>query len=141
MSQEPFPVLWIGQVAVVTLPAEIDVTNADTVREKLLCVLDQGAALLIADLSKTGFCDSAGVSALVRTFRRATASAAAMRLVVGTPAVQRVLSITGVDRLLDIFPSVAASLAGPGEPPGQPGKADHAQPGNAAAKADTDGAA
>ena len=66
--------LWIGQVAVVTLPAEIDVTNANIVREELAAVLNQGAALLIADLSKTSFCDSAGVSALVRTFRRAAAS-------------------------------------------------------------------
>ena len=71
MSQEHYPVLWIGQVAVVTLPAEIDVTNADMVREELLGVLNQGAVLLIADLSKTSFCDSAGVSALVRIFRRA----------------------------------------------------------------------
>ena len=72
MSQERYPVLWIGQVAVVTLPAEIDVTNADMVREELLAVLNQGATLLIADLSKTSFCDSAGVSALVRAFRRAS---------------------------------------------------------------------
>ena len=35
-----------------------------------------------------------------------------MRLVVGTVAVQRVLGITGVDRLLDIYPSVVTSLAG-----------------------------
>ena len=119
MSQERHPALWIGQVAVVTLPAEIDVTNADVVREELLSVLNQGAALLIADLSKTSFCDSAGVSALVRTFRRATISASAMRLVVSTPAVQRVLSITGVDRLVDTFPSVAASLASPGGQSGQ----------------------
>ena len=114
MSQERYPVLWIGQVAVVTLPPEIDVTNADMVREELLGVLNQGATLLIADLSKTSFCDSAGVSALVRTFRRAATSASSMRLVVSTPAVQRVLSITGVDHLVDTFPSVAASLAGPG---------------------------
>jgi anti-sigma B factor antagonist len=106
-------VLWIAQVAVVTLPAEIDVMNADTVREDLLSVINQGAVLLIADLSQTTFCDSAGVSALVRAFRRAAASSSGLRLVVSTPAVQRVLSITGVDRLLDIFPSVAASLAGP----------------------------
>ncbi len=133
VSQERYPVLWIGQVAVVTLPAEIDVTNADMVREELLRVLDQGAALLIADLSKTSFCDSAGVSALVRTFRRAATGARGMRLVVSTPAVQRVLSITGVDRLMEAFPTVAASLAGPGGPGGQ------AQPDNATAKADTDG--
>jgi anti-sigma B factor antagonist len=134
VSQERYPVLWIGQVAVVGLPAEIDVTNADMVREDLLSVLNQGAALLIADMSKTNFCDSSGVSALVRTFRYAGTNAIALRLVVSTPAVQRVLSITGVDRLVDIYPSVAASLAGPGHQAGQGG-----QPDNATAKADTDG--
>ena len=125
--------LWIGQVAVVTLPAEIDVTNADTVRDELLAALDRSAVLVIADMSQTNFCDSSGVSAMVRVFRQAVAGGSALRLVVGTPAVRRVLSITGVDRLVGVFPSVAASLAGPnGEP-------DRAQPGSAIAKADTDG--
>ena len=125
--------LWIGQVAVVTLPVEIDVTNADAVRDDLLSVMNQGATLLIADMSATNFCDSAGVSALVRTFRQANTGTSAMRLVVSTPAVQRVLSLTGVDRLVGIYPSVAASLAGPGDQAGQ------LEPDNAAAKADTDG--
>jgi len=134
VSQERYPVLWIGQVAVVTLPEEIDVTNADLVREELLSVMNQGAALLVADMSKTNFCDSAGVRALVRTFRRTSGGACAMRLVVSTPAVQRVLSITGVDRLVDIFPSVAASLAGQVEP-GQ------VEPDTSTATADADGGA
>src|SRR3984957_13726003 len=111
MSPQHFPVLWIGLTAVVILPAEIDITNADQVREDLLSVLNQGAALLIADLSKTTFCDSAGVGALARSFRRAEASQREMRLVVSTLAVQRILTLTGIDRLLDIYPSVAASLA------------------------------
>jgi anti-sigma B factor antagonist len=132
VSQERYPVLWIGQVAVVTLPEEIDVTIADAVREELLAILDRGATLLIADLSKTQFCDSAGVSALVQTYRRASASGNPMRLVVGTPSVQRVLAITGVDRLVDIFPSVAASLAG------TPGPANQAHPAGTTAT-DTDG--
>ena len=50
------------------------------------------------------------------------------------PIVQRVLAITGVDRLVDIFPSVAASLAG------TPGAADQVQPADTAT-ADTDGGA
>ena len=111
MSGQHYPVLWIGRTAVVSLPTEIDITNADQVREDLLSVLNQGADLLVADLSKTTFCDSAGISALARSFRRAEASRSDMRLVVSTPAVQRVLGLTGVDRLLDIYPSVAASLA------------------------------
>jgi anti-sigma B factor antagonist len=136
-------VLWIGRVAVVTLPVEIDVTNAGAVREDLLSVLNRGAVLVVADMSRTTFCDSAGVSALVRTFRRAVASSSGLRLVVCTPAVHRVLSLTGVDRLVDVFPSVAACLAGPyeevsrGGQPGQPGQPG--QQGSATAKADTDG--
>jgi anti-sigma B factor antagonist len=119
VSQERYPALWIGQVAVVALPAEIDVSNADAIREDLLSVVNRGAVLLIADMSQTTFCDSAGVSALVRTFRRAAESASEMRLVVSTPAVQRVLSIAGVDRLIDIYPSVTASLVGPHDQTGQ----------------------
>src|SRR5512142_883798 len=87
VSGEHYPVLWIGQVAVVTLPAEIDVTNADTVQDELLAALNQGAVLLIADMSTTDFCDSSGVSAMVRVFRRAVTSGSALRLVVSTPAV------------------------------------------------------
>ena len=129
MSGEHYPVLWIGRTAVVSLPAEIDITNADQVREDLLSVLNQGAVLLIADLSKTTFCDSAGVSALARSFRRAEASQSDMRLVVSTLAVQRVLALTGIDRLLDIYPSVAASLAA------------WPDSGNVTATVDTDGGA
>src|ERR1700757_1211115 len=85
-----YPVLWIGQTAIVTLPAEIDITISDQVREDLLATGNQGAGLLIADLSHTTFCDSSGVSALVRAFRRAQASSGDMRLVVQAPAVHRV---------------------------------------------------
>ncbi len=101
-----------------TLPAEIDATNADQVREALLGVVNQGAVWMVADMSKTTFCDSTGVSALVRTFKRATASGGGMRLVVDSPAVHRVLGITGVDRLMPIYASVAASLATPNDQPG-----------------------
>jgi anti-sigma B factor antagonist len=110
-------VAWLGKAAVITLPAEIDIANADQVREDLLLTLNRGAATLVVDMGGTTFCDSAGVNALVRAFKRATASGAQMRLVVSAPIVQRVLSITGVDQLIDIYPTVAASLAaGPATP-------------------------
>jgi anti-sigma B factor antagonist len=138
MSGEHFPVLWIGQTAVVTLPVEIDITNADQVREDLLSLLNQGAALLVADLTKTTFCDSAAVSALARTFRRADASQSEMRLAVTTLAVQRVLALTGVDRLLDVYPSVTSALADPHDSTAQH---DRTLSENATATADTDGGA
>ncbi len=137
MSGEGCPVLWIGRVAVVTLPDEVDVTNAGAIGEDLLSVLNQGAVLLVADMSKTTFCDSAGVSALVATFGQAVRGSSGLRLVVGTPAVRRVLSLTGVDRLMEMFPSVAACLAGPYGV--VPQGSQSSEPESATAKADTDG--
>src|SRR5260370_39567204 len=127
--------MWIGRAAVVTLPAEIDVSNADAVREDLLSVVNQGAVLLVADMSKTIFCDSAGVTALVRTFRRAAESGSGMRLVVSTPALERGLGITGGGRLIHSYPSVAASFAGPHDQKGQKGPTGQSPPGRAHPKA------
>ena len=110
MPEAHCTVLWCDQVAVAKLPPEIDLSIADAIRDELLAVVNQGPVALVADMSRTTFCDSAGVRALVRTFRRATDCSTKMRLVVGTPAVERVLQITGVDRLIETYPNVAAAL-------------------------------
>jgi anti-sigma B factor antagonist len=115
VPQEHFPVLWLGHAAVVSLPVEVDITVADQVREDLLSVLNRGPTALIVDMGGTTFCDSAGVHALVRAHKRAAASRTDMRLVITAPAVQRVLAITGIDRLIAISPSVAAALAAAGQ--------------------------
>jgi len=106
--------VWVGRVAVVTLPAEVDLANAEQVREDLLSVVAQDASLVIADMTATSFCDSAGVAALVRVARRAAANASGLRLAASAPAVTRVLGLTGVDKLIKIYPSTAAALADPG---------------------------
>lgn len=105
---------WLGEAAVITLPEEIDISNSEQVREELLSLLNRGPAVLIVDMAETTFCDSAGVNALVRAHKRATANGAEIRLVVTSPGVQRVLGITGVDRLIPVHPSMTASLAEPG---------------------------
>jgi anti-sigma B factor antagonist len=132
MPQQRFPVVWLGEAAVITLPEEIDISNSERVREELLSLLNRGPAALIVDMAETTFCDSAGVNALVRAHRRATANGAEIRLVVASPGVQRVLAITGVDRLISVYPTVAASLGEAGQPsdPAHPDSDDcAAQPG------------
>ena len=104
------PVLWVGRVAVVTLPAEVDLSNADQASQDLATVA-RDASLVIADMSATTFCDSAGVTALIRAVRQATASGARLRVAASAPGVTRVLAITGVDRLIEVYPSVAAAMA------------------------------
>jgi anti-sigma B factor antagonist len=109
----------------VTLPAEVDVSDADRIDQDLADVVAQDASLVIVDMSATTFCDSAGVTALVRAVRQANASGAGLRVATSASAVTRVLAITGVDRLIEIYPSVAAAMADPGSDMAHEGRAAH----------------
>ncbi len=105
-----YPVRWTGQQAVVAFPEEVDVSNAGQIREELLSVINRGAAVLIADMTDTMSCDHAGVDAIGRVYQRALVSGTELRLVVGSEIVRRVLAMSGVDRVVSIYPFVAASL-------------------------------
>ena len=117
-SLENFPVEWADRQAVVTLPAEIDISNAGLVSDTLLAVLNRGVAVLVADMTGTTFCACDGITALVRAYRRAAANHAELRIVVTAPIVLRLLALTGVDHLIPVHATVAAALAASGRPVG-----------------------
>ncbi len=101
-----------GPPAVVRMPAEIDITNADQVRAELQAALDQGAATVIADLSETMFCDSRGLHALVGAHKRAAAGGARVLAVIGASQVRRLFALTGMDSVIEVYPDLAAALTG-----------------------------
>jgi anti-anti-sigma factor len=57
---------------------------------------------VIVDLRRVPFLDSTGIRALVSYHYQAVARPASMSIIVGTPAVKRVLSLTGVIDLLTV---------------------------------------
>jgi anti-anti-sigma factor len=96
---------------VVSMPAEIDPTNAASVSEEMTRAISTGARVVIADLSATTFCDSAGVRTLLVTAHQAADSGTELRLVVRADgAVQRIIALMGIDRLLPIYPTLDAAL-------------------------------
>ena len=110
-SLDNFPVDWDHPVAVVTMPDEIDIANAEDVRDTLLAVLNQGITTLIIDMTQTTFCACAGAAAFARAQQRARASGGQVRLVARAPIVRRLLAITSLDHLLPVFDSVSAARA------------------------------
>ena len=95
----------------VTAAGEIDITNAERLRDALLSALNAGALGLVVNMTATTFLDSAGVTALVRASRRAAASEASVRLAVTAPAVLRVLDLVGIDQLIEVHPTVTEAVA------------------------------
>jgi anti-sigma B factor antagonist len=99
---------------VVRLPAEIDLANAERVGEQLCSAITRGAVVVIADLTSTVFCDSAGARQFVLAHNYAGAHGAQMRFVIPDRNMLRVLTLTGLDQLLSTYPSLEAAVsAGP----------------------------
>jgi anti-sigma B factor antagonist len=96
---------------IVTLPAEIDIANGAAVGQQLCSAFAPGVTIVIADMTATVFCDSSGISQLVLAHHSAAAHHAQLRLAVPHDHVLEVLKVTGIDRLLAVYPSLEAALA------------------------------
>jgi anti-sigma B factor antagonist len=115
VAAEDYKIRWMGPHAIITMPAEIDMTNADEIRQALLSAASDGAAVLIIDMSGTMFCDSAGVQAIIAAQEQAVTTGTQLRL--AATAVLRILTVIGADQLIPVYPNLAAALAGGTRPP------------------------
>ena len=68
---------------------------------------------LVVDMSRTEFCDTAGIHALVATHKQAADDGREVRLVVTSAAVLRIFAITGFDQVISSFSRLDQALAAP----------------------------
>ena len=97
--------------AVIAPPAGIDMASASRAGQQLGSAIAPGVRTVIADLMATSFCDSSGISMLVRAHKQAAANGTELRLAAATQAVLRALTLAGLDQLLAIYPSLSQALA------------------------------
>ena len=105
-----------GGYAIAALSGELGIASAPALRDQLLRLL-RAASHLIIDLSAVERADASGLAVLVGSRRRARLLGGSLRLAAPSPEVARVLSATGINQHLDIFPTVRAAITGqPGQP-------------------------
>jgi anti-anti-sigma regulatory factor len=69
-------------------------------------------------MTRTRFCDSSGLHALIRAHKRAVSEGGELRLAVPADGVvARIVSLTGLDLYLPCFSSVAGAMARTPAPP------------------------
>jgi len=106
-----FVVEVVGGVPVVAAPEEIDITNASGLQTALLDAAARGPGTLVVDMTRTQFCDTAGLHALVSARKRAQAKGGEVLLVITGAAVQRIFAVTGLDGVFPIFATLEEALA------------------------------
>jgi anti-sigma B factor antagonist len=85
-------------VPIVTVSGELDISNAGALEATVASISAQRPERLIFDLSNLRFMDSAGISVLVG----AAASVNAVQIRHASPAIRRVLELTGLTDVLAI---------------------------------------
>lgn len=106
-------VRWDGQHAIVTLPAEVDVTNTAQVDELLAAVAAECPDILTVNMTGTNFCDSSGIHALAHAHRLVTANGGELRIAVGASPALRVLQLTGLDQVLPVYRDLEQARSAP----------------------------
>lgn len=110
MHDSRFPVELVDGVPILAAPEEIDITIAQDLRAALLAAAAHGPGTLVADLTRTRFCDSSGLHALLAASKRTQAAGGRILLVIHRTAAPRVFEITAIDGLIPTFSSVAEAL-------------------------------
>ncbi|MFE4860080.1 STAS domain-containing protein [Streptomyces sp. NPDC056670] len=67
--------------------------------------------LVVADCTALSFCDSSGINALLRLLRQLAVQERALRLVAVPNPVARLFSLTGLDRVFDVYATAGHALA------------------------------
>jgi anti-sigma B factor antagonist len=98
------------ELGVVSLSGEVDIFTAPQFKECLVEMLDSGVRRLVIDFSGVTFIDSTALGVLIGGVRRVHGAGGAMALVVATRPVERVLSVTGLDRVFSMYPTRAEAL-------------------------------
>jgi len=97
--------------AVVSVAGELDLTTAPELLQALTRLVDDGRRYLIVDLARLEFCDSSGLSVLVRVKNRLDEVGGEVALAAPTPIVERVLEVSGLAEVFGTYGSVDEAKA------------------------------
>jgi anti-sigma B factor antagonist len=101
----------VDGIPVLSVKGEVDVYSAPTLSENLNELFDEGSTTVIVDLSEVAFLDSTGLGALIAARSAADKAGGGLSIVCAQDRVLKLFTITGLDGVFTIFPSLDAAVA------------------------------
>ena len=100
-------------VRVLAVRGDADLHSAPELRERIRGAIDDGANIVVVDLSATTLIDSTSLGVLLGGMKRLRQQDGQIRLVVPRPEVRRVFEITMLDRIFPLHDTQEEALAEP----------------------------
>ncbi|MEZ0156827.1 STAS domain-containing protein [Streptomyces griseorubens] len=113
IAQDPLSVevtLPREDVALVTVEGYLDVDTATEFQHHLANQLHHGRRHFLLDLSAVPFMDSSGMNIILRVYQEARELPGSVHIISPTPAVRRILDLTGVSITVPVSESVDEAL-------------------------------
>ena len=102
---------WDNGVAVARLSGEIDASNVQDIGQRLRSMVSNRSFALVVDLSEIAYVDSAGINLLFALGEQLRGHQQQMAIVVREASpILRVISLTGLDRAVSIYPTLDVAL-------------------------------
>lgn len=99
-----------GNVHVVTVAGDLDVSTAPRLGSELARAASEGATEIVVDLLKVPFVDSVALGVLVEASKRTAARGGVFRVVCDDRRIARIIEITGLDRVFRLHSSLREAL-------------------------------
>jgi anti-sigma B factor antagonist len=96
---------------VLDVAGEVDLSTAPELRSRIEDLLDEGSRRVVVDLADVSFMDSSGLSVLVSGFKSMREAGGEMAVVCPNASIAKIFSITGLDRVFSIHPSLDEALS------------------------------
>ncbi|EMF27383.1 anti-sigma factor antagonist [Streptomyces pseudogriseolus] len=97
-------------MALVTVEGYLDVDTATEFQHHLANQLHHGRRHFLLDLSAVPFMDSSGMNIILRVYQEARELPGSVHIISPTPAVRRILDLTGVSITVPVSESVDEAL-------------------------------
>ena len=111
MALEQLELERVGDAVVAHVAGEVDLSNAESITERLVDAVPNTARSLVLDMSETDYIDSSGVRMIFELAHRLRNRGQDLGLVVPDEAnIKRVLLLTEVERVVPLSNSVADAV-------------------------------
>nr|WP_052478722.1 STAS domain-containing protein [Kibdelosporangium sp. MJ126-NF4]CEL20268.1 hypothetical protein [Kibdelosporangium sp. MJ126-NF4]CTQ97494.1 hypothetical protein [Kibdelosporangium sp. MJ126-NF4] len=98
-------------VVVLTIAGEIDLASEEDFAEALACALDTQSPVLLVNLAEVTFLGSSALHVLLKANQEARRRDRVLRVAHGGSFAARVLTVAGLDQVLEVFDSAETALA------------------------------
>lgn len=96
---------------VLDVEGEVDLSTAPALRARIDEAIAGGSRRMVVSLERVTFMDSSGLSVLVSAFKAMREAGGRIALVCVEPSIAKIFTITGLDRILSIHPTVHEALS------------------------------